>query len=91
MQPCQGEAVNSSAFYGRQFREPRSGGNSDFAMTISDCKYVLLLVVLLKYLLLTVQMQRFVCLCVSSRLVCKHIQASSLCLSCDSVPLSGLN
>ncbi len=25
---------NCSAFYGRPFREPRRGGNSDFAMTI---------------------------------------------------------
>ncbi len=25
---------NSNAFYGRQFREPRRGGHSDFAMTI---------------------------------------------------------
>ncbi len=25
---------NSNAFYGRPFREPRRGGNSDFAMTI---------------------------------------------------------
>ncbi len=25
---------NSNAFYGRQFREPRRGGNSDFDMTI---------------------------------------------------------
>ncbi len=38
-----------NAFYGWQFREPRRGGNSDFAMTIwcmwiSDCKYLLLLV-----------------------------------------------
>ncbi len=37
----------TKAFYGRSFREPRRGGNSDFAMTIwrfwiSDCKYVLL-------------------------------------------------
>ncbi len=24
----------SNAFYGRQFREPSRGGNSDFAMTI---------------------------------------------------------
>ncbi len=34
MQPCQGDAVNSNAFYGRAFREPRRGGNSDFALTI---------------------------------------------------------
>ncbi len=33
-----------------------------------------------------------VCVCESQpRLVCKHIRASSLCLSHDSVPLSGLN
>ncbi len=25
---------SSNAFYGRQFRKPRRGGNSDFAMTI---------------------------------------------------------
>ncbi len=25
---------NSNTFYGRPFREPRRGGNSDFAMTI---------------------------------------------------------
>ncbi len=25
---------NSNALYGRQFREPRRGGNSDFALTI---------------------------------------------------------
>ncbi len=25
---------NSNAFYGRQFREPRRGGHSDFAMKI---------------------------------------------------------
>ncbi len=40
-----------NAFYGRPFCEPRRGGNSDFAMTnwrfwISDCKYVLLQVLL---------------------------------------------
>ncbi len=32
--PCQGDAVNSNAFYGRPFREPRRGSNSGFAVTI---------------------------------------------------------
>ncbi len=40
-----------NAFYGQPFCEPRRGGNSDFAITnwrfwISDCKYVLLQVLL---------------------------------------------
>ncbi len=35
-QPCHGEAVNSNAFYGRQLREPRRGGNSDFAIQFNS-------------------------------------------------------
>ncbi len=34
MQLCQGDAVNSNAFYGRAFHEPGRGGHSDFAITI---------------------------------------------------------
>ncbi len=45
-QPWQGEAVNSNAFYGWLFREPRREGNSEFAMVIwcfwiSDCMFVI--------------------------------------------------
>ncbi len=72
-----------NTFYGRQFREPRRGDNSDFAMTIwrlwiSNCMFCYQL----KYLLLTAQMQSFACcVCerVSERVTSQHRVCVCVC------------
>ncbi len=65
-----------NAFYGRPFREPRRGGNSDFAMTIwrfwISCMYVCMLCLLLTVQMLSVARCVCVCVCVC---VCERERA----------------
>ncbi len=60
-----------NAFYGRPFREPRRGGNSDFAMTIwrfwISCMYVCMLCLLLTVQMLSLRVVCGVCVCERER------------------------
>ncbi len=68
---------------------------SDFATDCSNAEFCASCVCERERERVTSQRRVCVCVCVcghitvtQSQLVCKHIRASSLCLSCDSVPLS---
>ncbi len=87
-----------NAFYERPFHEPRRGGNSDLLWQsgASESATVCFVISLsICYWLFKCGVLSVVCVCVcvcvgereTPRLVCKHIRASSLCLSHDSVPI----
>ncbi len=70
MQLCQGEAVNSNAFYGRPFREPRRGGHSDLLWQsgASESATVCFVISLsICYWLFKCGVLRIVCVCVWER------------------------
>ncbi len=83
MQSCQGEVVNSNAFYGRPFCEPRRGGNSDFTMTIwcfwiSNCTFVICLNIC--YCLMRVCVCACTRVCVRERKTGSHLSTSEIVL-----------